>query len=1259
MKKKLVTLLLAVVVTGLFAETPARIKIDIDGRTEKIICGDVKTASSLKSSNPQWLETALRPYYLIVESSKDITDQWEEFEFAFTPDKSGVVNLNLRGVWTQKNVVRWIGYDHFRISGAKLENPSFEQVNGEIVTSWKVSSLNQRLNRKDAGEGKNYLDCAHDFIVSQGLSVTAKKPVTIRFLAKKGPETDRPSRPVVQVKKPAGHPKSYYRYYDAQVKLLPLKDKGISPGDIKFQAPGRKIPPLPESEFAIPSDPRIPAIDSVKVPVELLEEDGVARTAAVRFGFPVPEKTVYNLNNLRVLAPDGKEVSAQFSVTAWWPDRSIKWILIQFQAALKADEKVLYQVELGKNVKPAAMNSPLRWEENADTVTVYTGPLKAVIDKKKFNLLNGVWVGGKYIGAFSQDGLSVSGEDQRLFAGSAVEPRRVRITENGPQRLTIQIDGQYGSEAIGSYTVRLGFQANSPVVLAEVTHVNTNLSHEFTDISSLNLRFRPVDAVKKLTMDGHTQQVPARFFQENDQILNIDGRKLKERLSGAGILETASGCIGIAVRDAALRYPKAFRIQEDCLVLELLPELPSAKFGTELPHYLQYPFCEGKYRMKWGMSFTEHLAFDFSGNADIEELAAAELVPVVSRDWLARCAVFQGVPPENDKMFADWDEEALKAFQMHMQLKERQREYGFLNYGDSFGERGRNWTNNEYDLAHGLFMLFARTGNRDAFRWAVRAAQHQADVDIVHAYPDPFYLGANAQHGIGHTGVSYQIINPATWSYRYDVSYWGSNGHTWSDGMLDAWSLTGNARIMDSALKLGEHLTNYTAPLFTRLGTHERSAGWSLKAIIALYRTTGNRKYLDAARRIAGIAMKEQRFDKGGAWPHKMPPDHSGGFKDTFGNCPYLIGILTEGLRQYYLATGASDVVPSLIAAANWQRRTWDDTAFGWPYAASWDNKPYFPAKTGLNPLVAPGMMTGGRMEKNAEIFEISKKVMAVSTLQGLSAIGKSLAIELCLIPGLMDEIRKYQQEHPDAVPYRYTSEEIIKLFGKQENPQFRLRAPDHKEFIVFLTGDNPEILITRQKHGSRPKFKPECTYRIVDPAGKTVAEASLPTTEPYRGKHILKGKKGDSFKILIEDDMTGIWSIVPGERHQDFAVLTRDSSIGNSSVSSFYLTVPAGTKEFKLNVTGVHSGGFKAWLIRPDGSLGGSISGNNTGMPRLPWLKYEKELNPRQTLTLRLAPPETTEIWHLLLYAGGDLALGVQGIPSVISLTPVAFPGK
>ncbi len=56
-----------------------------------------------------------------------------------------------------------------------------------------------------------------------------------------------------------------------------------------------------------------------------------------------------------------------------------------------------------------------------------------------------------------------------------------------------------------------------------------------------------------------------------------------------------------------------------------------------------------------------------------------------------------------------------------------------LNFGDWYGERRVNWGNLEYDLQHGLFLQYVRTGQRRFFLRAEQAARHHIDVDVVHA----------------------------------------------------------------------------------------------------------------------------------------------------------------------------------------------------------------------------------------------------------------------------------------------------------------------------------------------------------------------------------------------------------------------------------------------------------------------------------------------------------------------------------------------
>jgi len=546
-------------------------------------------------------------------------------------------------------------------------------------------------------------------------------------------------------------------------------------------------------------------------------------------------------------------------------------------------------------------------------------------------------------------------------------------------------------------------------------------------------------------------------------------------------------------------------------------------------------------------------------------------------------------------------------------------------------------------------MLFCRTGNRDLFRWALTAARHQADVDIIHAYPDRFYIGANAQHGVGHTGVSHQrFIKPATWSYPVDVTFSGINGHVWSNGMLDAWCFSGDSQVMDSALKLGEHLTRYTAPRFKKLGTHERSGGWSMRALLAYYNTLGEKKYLDGAARIAKIAMSEQKFDKGGAWPHKLPYDHSGGVKNANGNSCFLIGILSCALREYHLCTGDPAAKKSLIAAAQWQKKNFNANSLGFPYTASWDNKPYFPSSFVTNCLIVPGMLYGGVLSGDKEIYEISKITTAVEAVRGTGPVGKELAMSLVFVPEMIDGILRFHKACPDAALPEIDAAETI---GRFKNEKFNLRGPDRKEFRITLKKNSADITLIRQKTGARPQVKKYWDLIIKDADGKTVAGKKGAVTENFYKESVkISGKKGDWFTLIINDDMGGYWNIPPGADHCTELKAVPDTSFSNSAPGIFYFDVPAGTKEFSFRVTGVHPGGFSAWIIAPDGKIAASAAGVNDLGPRFPWLKIQGD--PSQILTVKPEKYTAKGKWKLLMIAGGDMQLNISGIPPWLSIT-------
>ena len=78
------------------------------------------------------------------------------------------------------------------------------------------------------------------------------------------------------------------------------------------------------------------------------------------------------------------------------------------------------------------------------------------------------------------------------------------------------------------------------------------------------------------------------------------------------------------------------------------------------------------------------------------------VVAVIDRDWYFRTKAVEGVSAGNDHSFDQYDRKMKQAVDEHWEFKLRQREFGYFNYGDWYGERGHNWGNNEYDMAYGI-----------------------------------------------------------------------------------------------------------------------------------------------------------------------------------------------------------------------------------------------------------------------------------------------------------------------------------------------------------------------------------------------------------------------------------------------------------------------------------------------------------------------------------------------------------------------------
>ncbi len=190
------------------------------------------------------------------------------------------------------------------------------------------------------------------------------------------------------------------------------------------------------------------------------------------------------------------------------------------------------------------------------------------------------------------------------------------------------------------------------------------------------------------------------------------------------------------------------------------------------------------------------------------------------------------------------------------------------------------WGNLEYDLPQVLALAFL-SGGSPAYRLFLDAsARHFMDVDIIHhSARRPHMVGMNHPHKALHFAPD----SPST----VDL------GHTWTEGLLSYYLLSGDRRALEAAKGIADYLVWRGR---NRKSGNPRQWGWPIIALVSVYRVTGETRYLESARLYASRAMQ-----------NIAPVARRSGFK---------LGILADGLSYLHEVTGAPAIVAWLESYA-------------------------------------------------------------------------------------------------------------------------------------------------------------------------------------------------------------------------------------------------------------------------------------------------------------------------------------------------------
>ena len=531
----------------------------------------------------------------------------------------------------------------------------------------------------------------------------------------------------------------------------------------------------------------------------------------VSVGVPFPKGALGSDGEVRLVGKRNAEIPLQTRTLARWPDGSVRWALLDFEA----DGRSGYRVEYGGDVARAQAEDPIVVTESRTGVVVTTGPLRVEFPKGRA-AFPGIVSLRQADGMYRRLSPAQLGPAVTLVAGDGTpfvsrKPDSVALEASGPERVCVRVDLRHrsrGGKALFRSVLRVHLFRGSGAVRVLHTFENDRTDAEFTQVRELRLRADlDVGAGAAGRIDrraaGPLTGQPVRLRQTHDDRYVVSpgrGRVRGGRRAG-GEVDLSGDRAGVAfsVRDFWQNYPKGVAVDAGGITFEGCPPLGREDYprGGELEDRLYYYLLDGRYRFKRGVSRTHECWFHFrsAGAAPPEGFHACVQRPPlysVSRETFNRSRAVTRLPSKAKSPYPSYEAWVEAAREVYARDREASRAYGMLNHGDYFGERTYNWGNMEYDTPWGFLQEYLRGGHPDFYTWAEEAARHLVDVDTCHHSPNPKAVGEQYSHCVGHVGGYYPD------GHREEAIFRGSWSvtHTWVEGLFLHHLLTGEPRAL-------------------------------------------------------------------------------------------------------------------------------------------------------------------------------------------------------------------------------------------------------------------------------------------------------------------------------------------------------------------------------------------------------------------------------------------------------------------------------
>ncbi|MDX2169821.1 MAG: glycoside hydrolase family 127 protein [Deltaproteobacteria bacterium] len=587
------------------------------------------------------------------------------------------------------------------------------------------------------------------------------------------------------------------------------------------------------------------------VAITVAEPDGIERAHwPLTVSVPLPRGALQAASQAHVTDDRGTALPTQARALAAWPDGSVRWLLVDTQVELRPRQTRQLQLRAGP---PPPVAAPVQVQEEGERIVVDTGALRFFVPRHHFAIVEGLAAPGKAQPVLGPLRATLEAGER---VGGAEPPRSIEILERGPLRTRIALRGSYGNAF--DYVIRVDAYAGQRFVRVLHTFINRHAA-AFVSLKRITLdlpiaELKPGDyhygVVGERPRSGDLDDTGLHVLQLDNTHARIGDADAELQLAGWLELTSSRGVVGVASRWFWQEYPQSLAATRAALTMNLwAPETEPAKAGV-------------------GAAKTHELTLWLAPPRGLPPHVGAALtrplVGVVDPTWIATSgALPQAIAPRGATQ--EFARKAGEAAQRYLTRNAQERwndcgevecttpglarprvgAFGMWNWGDwnfrGYEDRTKgtdSWGNLEYDTTQVLALSAAVSGDPDLYDATLAAARHAADVDVIHAYPTrPEWVGMN--HPKNPLHFSFQLGGP-------DL------GHTWTEGLVSAYWLTGDERLLEAARGIADYLVARSQGV---VRGNPRQWGWPQIALLAVYQATGEADYVKAARSYAERGM--------------------------------------------------------------------------------------------------------------------------------------------------------------------------------------------------------------------------------------------------------------------------------------------------------------------------------------------------------------------------------------------------------------------